>query len=194
MGLRRWLGLRSDPRPLPKPFVPMPPPSPDYWSKRADLVYLQQVRLLATRIAADASSVIDVGSNGCPHLDWFTSAVSRVSIDLEIPYRAGGVRSIVGDFLTFTPDEHFDLCLCLQVLEHVPDAEPFARKLLKTARHVIVSVPFKWPAGSCEWHIHDPVDEAKMRMWFGREPDQSIIAQEARRTRKSRRLICYYRA
>lgn len=163
-----------------------------YWHKRSGFVYLRLVRELAQERACGATSIIDIGSNGCPVLEWFPTAPDRVSIDLENPYQAPGVRSIVSDFLTYDPGRRFDLCLCLQVLEHVPDAGSFARKLLTTATHVIASVPYKWPAGSCSQHVHDPVDEEKMRVWFGRAPNYSIVAQEKHRGPKSRRLICYY--
>jgi hypothetical protein len=176
MGLRTWLGLKK-----PK----------DYWGVRKDYVYYQHVRDLAAGIAADAQSILDVGSNGCPQLDWFT-APHRVSVDISNPYRGDGVEAITADFLAYAPEKPFDLCLCLQVLEHIPDAGAFAQKLLLTGRHVIASVPYKWPKGSCKQHVHDPVDEAKMAAWFGRDPDHMIVAQEAAGGRKSRRLICHY--
>jgi hypothetical protein len=63
------------------------------------------------------------------------------------------------------------VCLCLQVLEHIPDAAAFAQRLLARARwHVIISVPYKWAASRSPNHIHDPVDEAKLATWFGRSP------------------------
>lgn len=165
-----------------------------YWAERKDYHYLREVRQLAEAVAPHPESVIDVGSNECPYLDWFAGARRRVSFDLCKPYKAPGIESIVGDFLAYDMDARFDLCLCLQVLEHVPEAGAMARKLLTTADHVIASVPYEWPRGWCKWHVHDPVNEAKMHAWFGREPDQAIIATEDYGGKCSRRLICYYRA
>lgn len=165
-----------------------------YWERRRDFAYLREVAALTGEIAPNPRRVIDVGSNDCPYLDWFETAERKVSIDLRNPYRALGVESVKADFLTYDAEERFDLCLCLQVLEHVPDAAAFARKLLGVARHLVISVPYLWPHGLCRSHIHDPVDEQKMRAWFGREPDRAIIATEEGSGAKTRRLICYYRS
>ena len=80
------------------------------------------------------------------------------------------MRVINAEFLTWEPDRQYDLVLCLQVLEHIPDPTPFARKLFACGRVVVVSVPHRWPEGSCGEHVHDPVDEGKLREWSGREP------------------------
>lgn len=150
-----------------------------YWAKRADAVYLRAVRGICDTIAGDAKTVLDVGSFGTPILEWRRrSALRLVSIDLRQPYVAEGVESITADFLDYTPAEPFDLVTCLQVLEHVPDAATFARKLLAVGRIVVVSVPYKWRQEACASHIHDPVDEHVMRSWFGRRPTSQYVAQE----------------
>jgi 2-polyprenyl-3-methyl-5-hydroxy-6-metoxy-1,4-benzoquinol methylase len=93
------------------------------------------------------------------------------------------------DFLAYQPNEQFDLVTCFQVMEHVPDAVSFARKILEIGQVAVVSVPYKWDKGKCKPHIHDPVDERKMLAWFGREPDFQYIATELH---KVRRLIHVY--
>jgi len=184
MGLRTWLGIKKK--------KPIRARATDYWSSRCDMLYYTEVRMLADKVAPNAASVIDVGSNGCPYLDWF-DATQKVSVDLLKPYSAPDVVSVTADFIEYQLPNRFDLCLCLQVLEHVPDPTPFARKLLESAEHVIASVPYLWPAGSTLGHLHDPVDEEKMLAWFGRRPHYSAIVKENRGGAKSRRLICYYR-
>jgi hypothetical protein len=133
---------------------------------------------LTERLGADRKSLIDVGSAGCPYLDWFEFIPERTSLDLRKPYQAEGVVSIKGDFLAWEPPGRYDLVTCLQVLEHVPDAAGFAQKLLSIGDVVIVSVPYKWPAGRSKHHVHDPVDEAKMQSWFGRAPNFSYVCRE----------------
>jgi len=165
-------------------------PQKSYWQRRQNSVYLRNVRRLVDDVAADAQSILDVGSNGCGYLEWFPSIPHRVSLDIETPYQATGIKSIKADFLAHDLAERFDAVLCLQVLEHIPDAAAFAQRLLAASRrHVIVSVPYKWAADRSPYHVHDPVDEAKLALWFGRKPTYSRIAREWRGTE---RIICYY--
>jgi hypothetical protein len=159
-----------------------------YWSRRADSLYLQYVFFLARVVGRDARSVIDVGSNGCPYLDWFDWIPRRLSVDLERPYAGPGIEAMTGDFLALDVGE-FDLGLCLQVLEHIPDVGAFARKLLATTPHLIVSVPYRWEKGP-EDHVHDPVDAAKLAAWFGRKPNYRIVVREPFFRR--RRMIAYF--
>jgi hypothetical protein len=149
-----------------------------YWESRKNLVYYQVARILTEKLGAGCKSMIDVGSSGCPYLDWFQFIPDRTSLDLLKPYRAEGIVSIKADFLSWEPQRRYDLVTCMQVLEHVPDAAGFARKLLSIGDVVIVSVPYKWPAGECKHHVHDPVDEEKMQKWFGRAPNFSYVCRE----------------
>ena len=167
-------------------------PQKSYWQRRRNSVYLQAVRRLVRSEGADAESILDVGSNGCGYLHWFDWMPRRVSIDIRNPYSGPGVEGVRADFLTHQFTERFDMVLCLQVLEHIPDAQHFAQQLLASARHrVIVSVPYRWAADRSSHHVHDPVDEDKMLGWFGRPPISSVIAREWRWTR-TERMICVY--
>ena len=85
--------------------------------------------------------------------------------------------------------KRYDLAICLQVLEHVPQVEAFARKLFDISSSVLISVPYKWPKGNVKGHIHDPVDEAKLRSWTQRKPDYQIIVTEPF---GASRLFAYY--
>jgi len=96
---------------------------------------------------------------------------------------------LTGDFLALDIAERFDLGLCLQVLEHIQDVSAFARKLLATAPHLIVSVPYRWEKGPDD-HLHDPVDLAKLSAWFGRQPNYRIVVREP--FFKRRRMIVYF--
>lgn len=154
-------------------------PRDPYWERRKDSIYLFAARSICRRYCSNPTSVIDVGSNKTPTLEWHRDSARRlVSIDLGRPYAADGVESIKADFLSFEVDEPFDLVTCFQVLEHIPDAGPFARKLLSIGRTCIVSVPYKWKKGRCKHHVHDPVDAVKMLSWFGREPTYQYVAKE----------------
>lgn len=165
-------------------------PEYSYWSRRENSNYLREIRYIINLIGNNANSMIDVGSNGCPYLDWFAWIPERYSIDLRNPYQAPGVVHVKTDFLKYNPGKKFDILTCLQVIEDVRNARAFCQKLLKTGRVLVVSVPYKWQAGRTKGHIHDPVDLEKMNHWFGREPNYYQFITEP--GSPLRRLICVY--
>ena len=66
----------------------------------------------------------------------------------------------------------------MQVLEHVPEPAPFARRLMELGRIVLISVPYKWPKGSNKDHVNDPVDLAAVTDWFGGRPNYHLVVRE----------------
>jgi hypothetical protein len=162
---------------------------PSYWEARRDLRYYGEVVLLARAHVPAGRSVLDVGANETEvleRLEWFER---RVALDVnEIPPRAG-VETVAADFNEFEPAERFDLVLCLQVLEHLDRPGPFARKLLAAGRTTIISVPHEWPGWVTEEHVHDPVDESKLRAWTGCDPTETSIIKDL----GMERLIAAYR-
>ena len=144
-----------------------------YWEGRKELQYYRTVREFAAKYSPDGKTLLDVGGGvglGCRYLEWYDEFEERTSV--ETPTKGctlDGVRVIHSDFMDWLPDQKYDLVLCLQVLEHIPDPTAFARKLFECGNVVIVSVPYCWKAGVCTSHIHDPVDESKLLKWLGRE-------------------------
>jgi hypothetical protein len=163
-----------------------------YWRNRMDLMYYGYVDYIMRTVARGASSMIDIGTANCPYLEWFDWIGDRVSFDLETPYASSRVQGIRGDFLDHRFDRRFDVCTCLQVLEHIPDVERFARKLLTMADTLVLSVPYLWNAGAAEDHLHDPIDLEKLTLWMGREPNYHLVVQEPFRGKVGQRLIAIY--
>lgn len=164
--------------------------SVSYWDARKDSIYLFAARQICMKYGEKPKSVLDVGSNGTPTLEWHRESSERlVSLDLRNPYRAEGVESIKMNFFIYSVEQKFDLVTCFQVLEHVPDPHLFAQKLLSVSKILIVSVPYNWPKGSCKYHIHDPVTNLKMLEWFGKKPSFTYLARELG---KQERLIHVY--
>jgi hypothetical protein len=157
------------------------------------MMYYKYVLEIAGRLAGSAQSLIDVGSNRTSIAEAFHWIPRRHALDLRQAYSSAQVVGIQGDFLEFQPEDRYDFAICLQVLEHVPEAGRFARKLQAVADRVLVSVPYKWPEGACRHHCQDPVDEAKLAGWFGREPNYRIVVEEPFRPNgHGRRLIAYF--
>jgi hypothetical protein len=159
-----------------------------YWEQRKQLRYYHQVLCFARDYVPDGGRVLDVGGRDCHYITWFDWFDSRQVIDLRQPPTLPGVVSTAGDFMTFEVAEPFDLVLCLQVLEHLEEPEPFCRKLLEAGRRVIISVPYKWRRGMCRYHKQDPVDEDKLLLWTGQAPTASAIVAD----NGLRRLVAVY--
>lgn len=165
-------------------------PAADYWTDRKDSIYLFAARNICNKFSKQPRSVIDVGSNNTPILEWFReSEADLISLDLRNPYQAKGVVSITQDLLSFRPSQKYALVTCFQVLEHVPSPDVFAKKLLGLGEILVVSVPYLWPKGACVEHIHDPVNDEKMLAWFGKKPIFRYLATELNGIR---RLIVVY--
>lgn len=167
--------------------------SSSYWDKRSHMMYYQYVKYMVQALAADANSMIDVGSSNAEYVESFDWIPQRHTIDLENPYYSDRVQGFEMDFMQFQPTKKYDFITCLQVLEHVPDPISFARKLFDIGKNVLISVPYMWEESSEAEHIHDPVDFDKLSLWTGRDPSYHIIVKEPLfNSSKSNRLICYY--
>jgi hypothetical protein len=166
---------------------------PGYWAKRSNHMYYKYVDYLVRALAADANSLIDVGSADAQYIENFHWIPKRNTLDIRKPYSSENVAGIEMNFFGFEPEEKYDFATCLQVLEHIPDAKSFARKLFEIADRVLISVPYKWEKDSTSTHVHDPVDLDKLLSWTGRQPSYSIVVEEPLSQSRSRnRLICYY--
>jgi len=152
-----------------------------YWEERKRFTYYQEVLRLARKHAPGAAAALDVGGADCEYMGWFDWIREKWVVDSRPGWVPEGVRQVCIDFMSYLCED-FDLVLCLQVLEHLPKPEPFARKLLTTGKTVIVSVPYKWARGQEPQHVQDPVDESMLRSWFGRDWDDfAIVKDEAER-------------
>lgn len=163
-----------------------------YWADRSDLLYYRYIDYIVRTVGSTAHSMLDVGSGNCPYLEWFDWIESKYSVDLQTPYESNSIIGVVGDIHSTNFPLHFDIVSCLQVLEHVPDAKRFAKRLLELGSTLIISVPYKWPGGKAKDHVHDPVDEEKLFSWFGRRPNYQIVVREPFLWACHERIICIY--
>ena len=87
---------------------------------------------------------------------------------------------------------HAHVCTCFQVLEHIPEPRAFTQRLFDLGKTVVIAVPYLWPEGRTNNHIHDPVDRGKLKSWTGRSPNYSTIIAEPFGSVKHQRLIAAY--
>ncbi len=159
-----------------------------YWETRKDLPYYRESLRFCQKYGRGASSVLEVGPRDTTFLEGLDWIPRKVAIDLLYKPVIAGCENIQGDFITWTPGEMFDLGVCMQVMEHLENPAPFAAKLLASARSLVVSVPYMWPAGQCKNHLQDPVNLDKVSSWFGRRPLEHRIVTD----RDSDRLVVAY--
>lgn len=164
-----------------------------YWAQREDFLYYRHIDYIVRTVGATAKSMLDVGTGNCPYMEWFDWIPQRMSVDLRSPYQSDSVMGMVGSIHEMRFDHKFDIVTCLQVLEHVPDALSFARRLLELGKIVVISVPYKWTTDPrTHGHIHDPVSYQKLTEWVGRQANYHEIAREPFQTSKHERLIAVY--
>merc|ERR1712086_812810 len=104
---------------------------------------------------------------------------------------------IEADFMHYVVPQTFDLLLCSQVVEHVKDPGAFVKKLIRSARTSIISVPYKW--GNCRRlcnHITDKITYQMILAWSAPEVPfySTIVAEkESNNNGMHRRIIVVFR-
>jgi hypothetical protein len=171
-----------------------------YSAKRRHFMYYVYIDRLMRVLAADVKSLLDVGSANMRYLEAFDWIPERYALDRGHHNPSQGVTPIKADFLQFRPERKYDFVTCFQVLEHIPDATTFGRRLFEMADRALISVPYMWPENRGDksknkhtsGHVHDPINLAKLSGWLGREPDYYIVVDEPFGGMYGRRLIAYY--
>ena len=183
-------------------------------TKRHNFRYYDTLYYTALQFGHDAKSLIEVGCAAIPfikHLDWVDkrTCVAPYYVQYEgsdtgnkntqLSGTTNAIESVVADFMEYkVKDYSYDLLICSQVLEHVPDPSAFMKKLIQTANTSIISVPYKWPdcGKSCN-HKTDQIDYEMILEWSKPHiPIYSSIVQEklegGRNYASSRRLILVF--
>lgn len=181
-----------------------------YSSKRASFVYMRDTWCALQFLGEKATSIVDVGSSWPPLLrsvNWMKG--DRTIVSKYFPSGGGPVHAckegkgkckdpfsdinvVMEDFYEWTPDRTYDLVLCSQVLEHVDDPKRFLRKLLKTGRTVLASVPYHWKDYNMDYHKHHYLGLDDMRNWAGAHELYSFIADEEHGGPYSKRLLVVF--
>jgi hypothetical protein len=176
----------------------------EYWAKRKNHRYYRVVREWIERLGP-AESIMDVGSADTPIATWGEFG-ERYAVDPRMPPALPWQAEVtcirhswpapVGEFvdrrnrLVYLPAVA-SLVTCCQVLEHLEDDQlpAFCESLRDRAEVLLVTVPYKWRPGLVKSHRQDPVNEAKLARWTGREPDHSEVVRE---DNGCRRLLAVY--
>jgi hypothetical protein len=156
-----------------------------YYKLRSEMFYYKKIQEMLSEMKF--TSIIDIGCKKSPIFENIDNTVYKSMLDILPTKPLPNINNITADFYTWEPDRKYDVAVCLQVLEHLDRPQDFAKKLFDIADTIIISVPYKWPKGSCKYHIQDPVDEKKLLSWTDREPYEKYIIND-----NKYRLICRY--
>jgi len=119
-----------------------------YNRKRRDAWIMKQAVSIS-----NGSKVLDVGAGGCPHrklfshCEYFTQDFVQLS-DNQIQNQLGyGKIDFVSDILNIpVPDKSFDVILCTEVIEHIPDpisAIKEISRILKPGGTLLITAPLQ---------------------------------------------------
>jgi hypothetical protein len=171
---------------------------------RSKFRYYDSLFYTTLQYGANAESVIEVGCASDPfikYLDWVDkrTCVAPYFVDYannKMESNITKVERITADFMKYElPDnKKYDLLLCNQVLEHVPQPSLFMKKLISSAKTSIISVPFNW--GDCGKgcnHLTDKITYEKILKWSApHKPIHSGIVTEKVNYEFNRRIILVY--
>ena len=125
---------------------------PEFWADYGSSAeYLERENYLLESLPPGTTSLLDVGcGNGT--LVKRIEAAGRIPLAIgldmsEAALRQGTFRSVVGGLPTLPfRDREFGVVVCLEVLEHIPDATYFSAvaELARVAReHIFIGVPYR---------------------------------------------------
>jgi hypothetical protein len=175
-----------------------------YSKNRKDQQYYRDTWCAVRFLGEGARSIVDVGSSFPPFLmstDWIPEReiTSKYFPGNEKPCGAAttctlqdGIQANIQDFYTWHPDKVYDVVIAMQVVEHVSNPTRFMRKLLKTGRTVVVTVPYKWDDHHMEFHKHHKIALEDMRQWAGKHELHFHVSQDTGKGQYSQRLLMVF--
>lgn len=158
-----------------------------YWRRRSGLAYYQKIVEICSEILKNNEnySIIDFGCRNTEVIFNFKSK-KKFLLDKKNFYSEEQKKIIIEKNITFLKESifniqytnEFDICICLQTLEHLENPERAFQLIHKASkRYTIISLPYKSTI-SVKGHIHNNIDEQLIKKWTRIEPDQSFIIKD----------------
>ncbi|WP_344129217.1 class I SAM-dependent methyltransferase [Saccharopolyspora halophila] len=105
------------------------------------------------RLGADVTAF----DHDVEELDNVAAMFAAMKTEDEVPANAQA-QTVVGDALALPfPDEHFDVVIASEIMEHIPEDEKAMAELVRVVKpggRVVVTVPRDWPERIC-WALSD---------------------------------------
>lgn len=175
-----------------------------YSNKRKDHQYYRDVWCALKFLGGGARSIVDVGSSVPPFLlsaDWIPERelISKYFPGNERPCGISthcllqdGIQANIQDFMKWHEQKTYDIAIAMQVVEHVKNPTLFMRKLLKTGRLVVVTVPYRWDDNQMKFHKQHKISMQDVRKWAGKHEVHLHISQDRGGGQYSQRLLMVF--
>lgn len=176
-------------------------------TSRQNYRYYDSLFYATLQFGADATSLIEVGCASDPFIKYFDWIDKRTCVapyfvqyngdekkKTKLSGSSHAIESVVSDFMEYEIEDYsYDLLICSQVVEHVPDPSAFIKKLIRTAKTSIISVPYDWPdCGEKCGHLTHEITYEKLLEWTTpQKPIYSSIIHEHRRSTGRRILLVF---
>jgi SAM-dependent methyltransferase len=171
----------------------------NYWQRRKDATYYGLVIDICSNILINNQdySIIDFGCRNT-EIIFNLKCDKKFLLDMQNHYNEEQKKIILEKNIKFLEqsiydikfENEFDVCLCLQTLEHLENPEKAFELIHKASKkYTIISLPYKWKS---RLHNHSNINEQVIKKWTGIEPDDSFVIKEHQDECRSSRIINVY--
>jgi hypothetical protein len=175
---------------------------------REHLVYYDSLYFLALQFGRNANNMLEVGCAIDPFAQYLTWIPDKTCV---APYRVNYegkdeesntpddtsriVNFVEADFVKYpVVPKTYDLIVCSQVVEHVPDPAAFMKKLIESAETSIISVPYDWSdcGRVCNHKSHHITLETILEWSAPYIPLHHTIIKESVNGKRTRRILVVF--
>ena len=168
-----------------------------YWNKRQHFLYYKKIVEICSKILEgnENYSIIDFGCKNTEVI-FDLKCDKKFLLDIKNKYKRYQKLKIAKKNIIFIEKSiydidytnQFDICICLQTLEHLENPERAFQIIHKASKkYTIISLPYKWRSGT-KGHIHHNIDEQLIKEWTKLDPIQSYLTKDE----TSERIINVY--
>ena len=157
-----------------------------YWKRRKNLLYYKKILEICSKILEgnENYSIIDFGCFNT-ELIFNLKCNNKFLLDKNNSYKEEQKKIIAEKNIKFLKQSiydvkyqnEFDICLCLQTLEHLENPQKAFEIIHKSSRkYTIISLPYKWR--ECKYHTHHHINQELIKKWTQIDPNESYLIKD----------------
>jgi len=158
-----------------------------YWEERSKFTYYKIIEKICSTFLKENEnySIIDFGCHNTELIfdlkykdkflldknNFYTKEQKKIIAEKNIKFLKQSIYDV-------KYENEFDICLCLQTLEHLEYPKKAFEIIYKSSRkYTIISLPYKW--SEFKNHIHHHINEELIKEWTQIDPIESFIVKDA---------------